>query len=107
MTEPTSTAIFTAGPWATLPDGVDSNDALGAVLTALEHDKRALAPVVSYDIPSRCIDALFQVSSVAASLDAATTDAIDIFDTALATAHAGTATRGISIVEGDDPDQLP
>ena len=119
----TRTDTYTVQPFAKIPVDGDAGDLLDRILSALERDPRALGPVVGYDYERQRVDAIFQVQDeVGVGLDAvlAAVGACAIFDDALK--HAGLTegaewisrtigadvrTIGVSIVEGDDPDQLP
>jgi hypothetical protein len=97
---------FSARPFANVPVDNDAADLLDAVMTELERDPRAIAPVVGYDYDLQRIDAIFQVD-----VDHGLTDAADVassaFDRALNAAEAPVSLVGVSVVEGIDPDQLP
>lgn len=102
---------FTVRTAANIPVDGDAADLLDGVLSALELDPRAIAPVCGYDYDRQEIDAIFQVqddASVGLDRDLAASAAAQIFDRALIEG-AGVAkkTFDLAIVEGDDPDLLP
>lgn len=106
------TIEYSCRPWAPLQlDG--HADAMDRILDALEADPRALGPVVGYDDDTGRVGAIFQVEVAEYDGDrpdtrtAAARLAGEVFDAALAAAGLEQRTRGLAIVEGDDPDQLP
>jgi hypothetical protein len=107
----TTTATYSVRPWARIDLDRETDGAtLDALLTALERDDRALGPVAGYDVDEHTLDAIFQVvvhEGLLNSLDSATIMARHVFDDALKASGLEAHTSGISIVEGDDPDQLP
>jgi hypothetical protein len=102
---------FTVAPFATIDLGHDDDgDALSSLLSALQDEPRAIAPVVAYDTERKRVDAIFQVEDdepTGLDRQLAAAGAYEIFDAALAHAGLDTHTEGLAIVEGDDPDLLP
>lgn len=109
MTE-IATNTFTARPWAIVTID-DSGDVIDAVLDALTRDPRVTGPVVGYDADTRELDAIFQVDLEAIAgfepVGSAASFAATMFAQALRHARIEPERSGVSIVEGDDPDQLP
>lgn len=101
-----TTTIFTVRPFARVPatDG-DAGPILGNVQEALEQDSRVIAPVCGYDYARGELEAVFQLA--ADLLGEAGSRAVDILQSALDTAGISARAIGVSVVEGDDPDQLP
>lgn len=112
----TRTTTFTVQPWATI---LMDEDTMVALADALEADERALGAVVGYDPERARVDATFQVElepvTVTKPMPSSTWDLLgspaqvarEIFDSALEQAGCSERTTGVSVVEGDDPDQLP
>lgn len=102
--------IFTVRTAANVPVEGDAADLLDGVLSALERDPRAIAPVCGYDYDRQEVDAIFQVqddASVGLDRELAAAGAYEIFDEALTAAGFDAHTSALSIVEGDDADLLP
>jgi hypothetical protein len=91
-------------------EGDAAGDLMDAVLSALERDPRAHAPVCGYDYATGELDAIFQVqddAGVGLDQELAASGAARIFDAALISAGiAVLGTMKLAIVEGDDPDLL-
>lgn len=109
-----TTVEFTAQPSAYAELDVGGIQ-LGAILSALEADERALGPVVGYDPETRRVDAIFQLEfrqqhdgqSGRMMRRRAEVVAHDIFAQALKIVGKPPLMCELAIVEGSDPDLLP
>jgi hypothetical protein len=112
METETSTETFTVRAFAAIEVAESAADLIDRILSAIEEDPRALAPVVDYDYDKQQVSALFQIEVESSAFafrraQAATHDAISLFDAAIARCGIDAVLGGLSIVEGDDPDLLP
>lgn len=113
MTPTRTTVEFSVRPRTTidLSNEMDGRT-LSALLDALSADERALGPSPAYDPDTHELSAVFQVELAnlddASQLERASAIAVNIFARALRVAGVADAhVDGVSVVEGDDPDQLP
>jgi hypothetical protein len=102
-----SRGIFSCQPWAAVPLDGDAASLLDVVLEALARDPRVLGPTVGYDYDTGRVSAIFQVEVRDQSEADAHALAGGILARALEAAGVDHGARGVSIVVGDDPDQLP